>query len=304
VNASAGLSLRAHAKINLRLRVLGQRPDGYHELRTVFQSLALHDTLRFEAADEPMALACRARGVPLDARNLVWRAAELVWRAAGRSGEPRGRARIAKRIPVQGGLGGGSADGAAALVAWDRLWNAGLGVARLSELGAALGADVPFFLHGGTAVGVGRGDQLQPLDDSPGNRVVLVFPPFGVSTAEAFGWWDADHASGATPAAAATTRADDDGSRPGEAAVEIANDLEAPVARRHPVIRLIRDRLRELGAHGAAMTGSGSTVFGLFSSDPLAHAAVASLRVAGWPAIATRTATRREAGLFARFAPD
>jgi 4-diphosphocytidyl-2-C-methyl-D-erythritol kinase len=274
--------LRAHAKINVSLAVSGVRPDGYHELRTVFQSLALHDTLRFAHSDEGFAVACSAPGVPLDERNLVWKAAKLVWAAAGRPGEPGGRVRITKRIPVQSGLGGGSADAAAALVGWNRLWATRLSAERLRALARGLGADVPFFLWAGTALGVERGDEIHPLDDSPSRWVVLVFPPFGVSTPEAFRWWD-----------------EEPGRPPRTDSMPVFNDLEAPVARRHPELIEIRRALEGAGAEAAAMTGSGSTVFGFFGTRSSARAASERLRLAGWRTIVTRTATRLHAGLLA-----
>jgi 4-diphosphocytidyl-2-C-methyl-D-erythritol kinase len=283
------MRLRAHAKINLNLAVRGRRPDGYHELSTVFQSLALHDTLQLEAAGEGFTLTCSSPGVPTDGQNLVWKAARLVWEAAGRPGEPAGRVHITKRIPVQGGLGGGSADGAAALVGWNRLWEAGLSADRLHGLAVGLGADVPFFLCAGTAVGVARGDQLHPLADAPARWVVLVLPPFGVSTPEAFRWWDEDHAPAAGPDLGAGAPIPSD-------PLAVFNDLEPPVSRRHPEVRAIRARLDEAGAEAAAMTGSGSTVFGLFPASAPAAAACALLGRDGWRSLVTRTATRRLAG--------
>ncbi len=294
------MRLRACAKINRRLAVLGVRPDGYHELKTVFQSLALHDTLEFAPSPEGLAIACSTPGVPLDERNLAWKAARLVWDAAGRTGNPTGRLRITKRIPMQGGLGGGSADGAAALVGWNRLWGAGLTGPRLERLAVRLGADVPFFLLGGTALGLNRGDELQPLDDLPARWTVLVFPPFGVSTPEAFRWWDEDRrrpaaeAPGTAAAPLATGIAPEaDGAKTEE--FPGVNDLEPPVSRRHPEVRDIRCRLEQAGAEQAAMTGSGSTVFGLFTGETTARAAAAALGAAGWRTLVTRTATRDEA---------
>ena len=283
--------LRAHAKINVSLVVRGVRPDGYHELRTVFQSLALHDTLRFTDADEGLAMACSAPGIPLDERNLVWKAAQMVWEAASRRGEPRGRVRITKRIPARGGLGGGSADAAAALVGWNRLWETRLSARRLRELARRLGADVPFFLQAGTALGLERGDEIQPLDDAPSRWVVLVFPPFGVSTPDAFRWWDED--SRRLPAAGFRLPAEPES----RAAGPVFNDLEAPVSRRHPGLSEIRRALEDAGAMAAAMTGSGSTVFGLFATRLAARAASERLRLTGRRSLLTRTATRLQAGL-------
>ena len=159
---------RAHAKINLSLRVTGRRQDGYHELKTVFQALALHDSLEFKPRPGPLVLSCDDPAVPTDERNLVWQAATLVWQAAGRRGVPSGvDIRLAKRVPVQGGLGGGSADAAAALLALSALWGARLDRDALARLAARLGADVPYFLVGGRALGLGRGDEIYALQDRP-----------------------------------------------------------------------------------------------------------------------------------------
>ena len=182
---------RAFAKINLDLRVLGVRPDGYHELRTTFQSIALADTLTFTRAPGPFRIDCDDPDCPTDRRNLVWRAAEQVWKAARRRGAPRDlHVKIVKRIPMQAGLGGGSSDAAAALRALAALWRVALTRDRLHRMAAALGADVPYFLEGGTVLGLERGDRLFPLEDIPRAWVVLVVPGFGVSTKKAFSWWD------------------------------------------------------------------------------------------------------------------
>ena len=134
--------------------------------------------------------------MPLDASNLVWKAAAALWTALGRAGEIRDAViQIDKKIPVEAGLGGGSADAAAALMALGRLWG-GAPMTLLREVGATIGADVPFFLSGGTALGLGRGEEIYPLVDLPPHYVVIVRPPFGVSTAEAYGWYDEDRADG------------------------------------------------------------------------------------------------------------
>ena len=188
------LSFPAFAKVNLDLRILGVRPDGYHDLRTVFQSLALADTVTVRRDRGPLHLTCDDPQVPTDRRNLAWKAASLLWREArlGR-GEPRDVAiHLQKRIPAEAGLGGGSADAAVTLLGLNRLWKLGLDGASLSRLGARIGADVPFFLVGGTALGLGRGDDIYPLADMPKVYVVLIRPGFGVSTVEAYRWYDED----------------------------------------------------------------------------------------------------------------
>src|SRR5262249_27861878 len=156
----------------LDLRVLGIRPDGFHELRTVFQSVDLHDTLVSSDRPGPFRLRCRTAGVPVDEGNLVWRAAGALWTALGRSGPPIDTTvTLEKTIPMQAGLGGGSADAAAALAGLGRLWG-GVPMTLLREVAAGLGADVPFFLSGGTALGLGRGEEIYPLVDLPRHWVV------------------------------------------------------------------------------------------------------------------------------------
>jgi 4-diphosphocytidyl-2-C-methyl-D-erythritol kinase len=285
------LTVRAHAKVNLDLRVLGVRADGYHELRTVFQGIELHDTLVCSEQPGPFTLKCRTAGVPLDASNLVWKAAAALWTALGRAGPIRDAVvHIDKQIPLEAGLGGGSSDAAAALVALGRLWG-GAPMTLLREVGATIGADVPFFLSGGTALGLGRGEEIYPLVDLPPHFVVIVRPPFGVSTAEAYAWYDEDRASGQR-----------DENRefqqlpvpwPSRAA-QMVNDLEPPVIRRHQEIAGLKAQLREAGATAAAMSGSGSAVFGLFRSRLAATRAVKPLSRNGARALVTRTLSRAD----------
>ncbi len=291
MSTGLAVAVRAHAKINLDLRVLGTRTDGFHELRTVFQSIALHDRITCIARPGPFALSSNATGLPLDRTNLAWKAAERLWRALRRPGELAGVAvQIDKLIPVQAGLGGGSADAAATLVALARLWRAPVKPAQLVDVGATLGADVPFFLSGGTALGLGRGDEVYPLVDLPRHWIVLLVPGFGVSTVEAYGWYDADRTHGVTTAREPQFVP---GPWPSRAA-QLVNDLEAPVARRHPDIDRMRQALRSHGAVAAAMSGSGSTVFGLFQRRAEAQQAVTALSGSGWRPILTQSLGRPE----------
>lgn len=282
--------VRAHAKINLNLQVLGRRPDGYHELRTVFQALALHDTLRLTPGSGPFTLQSSDARVPPDSTNLVWRAADLLWRHLGRAGAMRDVAiRIEKCIPMKAGLGGGSADAAAALVGLACLWGQDVPAADLVTLGREVGADVPFFLTGGTAFGVGRGDEISPLPDLPPLGVLLVFPSFDVSTAEAYRWLDEDRAEGALrtsgPSDPRTLRVGD---------IEIANDFEPVVSVRHPQIAGVVTDLLDRGAVAAAMTGSGSTVFGIYERDEVLAAAARTMSRLGYSLTITRTLTRAQ----------
>ena len=285
---------RAHAKVNLDLRVLGTRADGYHELRTVFQTIELHDLLIAEEKPGPFQLKSRASGVPLDERNLVWRAGAALWKALGRGGEPCDTVvRLEKGIPPESGLGGGSADAAAALQVLARLWG-GAPVSLLREVALSVGSDVPFFLSGGTALGLGRGEEIYPLVDLPRHWIVLVRPPFGVSTAEAYGWYDEDRAAGVREPRGDLqmlpvpwpTRA-----------AQMINDLEPPVMRRYPEIGALKGSLKEAGAVAAAMSGSGSAVFGLFRTSQAASRALRLVERAGGAysvAAITRTLSRAE----------
>jgi 4-diphosphocytidyl-2-C-methyl-D-erythritol kinase len=283
-------AVRAHAKVNLDLRVLGTRPDGYHELRTVFQSIELHDLLVCAARSGPLTLSCRTAGVPLDSTNLVWIAAKRLWEALGRAGEPHDtRITIKKNIPVAAGLGGGSADAAAALVGLGKLWG-GAPLPLLRELAASIGADVPFFLSGGTALGLGRGEEIYPLVDLPPHFVVVVRPPYGVSTAETYAWYDEDRAAGLREPRELQILPVPWPTR----AAQMINDLEPPVVRRHPEIGALKTALRDAGAVAAAMSGSGSAVFGLFRSRAAARRLLRPLSKGGARALLTRTLSRAE----------
>ena len=282
------LVVRAHAKVNLDLRVFGARADGYHELRTVFQSIELHDVLTVAERPGPFAIESRSAAVPLDASNLVWKAANALWTALGRPGEPGDAlVTIEKNIPVEAGLGGGSADAAASLLAFARLWG-GAPLALLREVAAGIGSDVPFFLSGGTALGLGRGEELYPLVDLPVHWVVVVRPAFGVSTAEAYSWYDEDRAAGLKDPRELQILPVPWPSR----AAQMVNDLEAPVVRRYPEIGEIRGVLKESGAIAASMSGSGSAVFGLFRTRAAAARVLGPLATGGATTLLTRTLTR------------
>jgi 4-diphosphocytidyl-2-C-methyl-D-erythritol kinase len=286
------VTVRAHAKINLDLRVLGPRLDGYHELRTVFQSIALHDVIECVPREGPLAIECQTAGVPLDASNLVWRAAEALWRSLRRPARVRDvLIRLQKNIPLQAGLGGGSADAAATLIALARLWKVPVRPAQLTDVAASLGADVPFFLAGGTALGLGRGDEVYPLADLPRHWIVLLVPGFGVSTADAYHWYDAERELSRGGSAREPQYVP--GPWPSRAA-QMINDLEAPIARHHPEIDQMRTALRRAGALAAAMSGSGSTVFGLFQKRADALAAVDGLSGLGWRVLLTESLDRGE----------
>jgi 4-diphosphocytidyl-2-C-methyl-D-erythritol kinase len=274
------MRVRAPAKINLSLRVVGIRPDGYHELRTVFQSIDLHDELTIHRTNRALEMTCDDPACPSGGANLVWRAAEAVWKATGRSGRPRGVAlHLVKRIPMQAGLGGGSSDAAAAVRALGRLW--GVARPRQRAIAISLGADVPFFLEGGMALGLDRGDLLFPLPDRPREWVVLALPRIGVSTRDAFRWFDA----GGLHDRRRKVRLLEN--------VDWGNDLEHVVAKHHPEVAAISRTLGRAGASPALMSGSGSAVFGLFVQR---HAAVAAAERVEARFPRTRTVLSRTVG--------
>jgi 4-diphosphocytidyl-2-C-methyl-D-erythritol kinase len=287
---SRGVRVRAFAKINLLLHVGRVNADGYHAIETVFQSLALHDTVVCTPTHAAFVLACDDPAVPLDARNVVWQAARALWQELGRSGDPEGCAvTIGKRIPMLAGLGGGSADGAAALVALHAVWKGRLTPSGLASVAARVGADVPYFLVGGTAMGLGRGDEVYPLEDLAQWWVVLACPAFGVSTADAYRWIDEDRAAGRLLADGPSAHLTVWGGR----TLKIRNDLQAPVATRHGEIGHLVTLLHREGAAAAAMSGSGSTVFGLFTDESRARRAAHAAAGAGTHVTVTRTASRR-----------
>jgi 4-diphosphocytidyl-2-C-methyl-D-erythritol kinase len=244
----------AFAKINLALKVLGKRDDGYHELRTVFQTVSLRDDVELTFSK---ARGSRITAEPEIPGNLAVRAAEAL-DLGGRL-----HIRITKRIPAGGGLGGGSSDAAAVLLALPALTGRNLPLDRLLAIGGSLGSDVPFFLCGGTAAGVGRGNELYPLPSPPSVSGVLVTPGVHVSTAEAYTalarsaltWPPTSHIINSFQAFV----------WPDVTAV-FDNDFETVVFKRYPLLAQIKRRLQRQGARDVMMSGSGSAVFALFSA--------------------------------------
>ncbi len=266
------ITVRAFAKINLDLQVLGARPDGYHELRTTFQSIGLTDTLVFERTRGPFRIECDDPAFPTDRTNLIWKAAEQVMRLTRRREAPAAvTVRVEKNIPMQSGLGGGSSDAAATLRALCSLWRVRADNEELHYAATRLGADVPYFLYGGTALGFHRGDLVFPLDDIGRAWVVVVVPEFGVSTKQAFQWWDDASTAGRH---GQDRRNRQDSLRMGKSST---NDLEPVVATRHPIVTKLVRALRRRGAFHASLSGSGSAVFGMFRRRSEAQAAARTL---------------------------
>ena len=268
------LRLRAPAKLNLYLRVLGKRPDGYHELETIFERIDLADTLTFEPA-EALSLTCSDPELSCGEDNLVLKAARLLQREAGAL--KGARIHLEKRIPVAAGLGGGSSDAAATLEGLNRLWALQLPLQRLTDLAAALGSDVPFFLAPQPfAIGRGRGERCEPLESPLQLTHVLVVPPERLSTAEIY----AGSQFPLTPSGRSLSmiaHALRNGSLR-ELADGLWNDLEPEAIRRCPVIATIDAHLNDLGCLGVRMSGSGSAVFGLCADSAHAHEVAARIR--------------------------
>src|SRR5579864_1547087 len=252
--------VRALAKINLDLRVLAKRPDGYHELRTIFQTISLADTL--DIAFTPGRKTAIEIDDPLEIPgNLAVQAAELALEAMGVAG--RVEIRLAKRIPMGAGLGGGSSDAAAVLLALPPLARRLMAMPRLYGAAAALGSDVPFFLLGGTAVGIGRGAELFPLPDRSPQTGLLVAPGVHVSTADAYRRLSPRLTSESQQNKIVTFQSLWWGGGVGETA---RNDFEAVMFQQVPHLARLKKRLLAAGASRALMTGSGSALFGLFRS--------------------------------------
>lgn len=281
------MEIKAHAKINLSLDILGLRPDGFHNLSTIMQSLELHDVLEVDPTrNGGIAVECNDPEVPRGLGNIVFKAAELMKKEYGCS---RGaRIYINKNIPVAAGLAGGSTDAAAVLKALDRLWDLDIGQDNLLRLGEKIGSDVPFCLIGGTVAAAGRGEELTPLPACRGWGVVLVKPPFGFSTARAYSLYDT-LPGGPHPDSEALAEAVRRRDMRGVAGL-LGNVLERVTASVHPEILEIKKALISAGAAGALMSGSGPTVFGLCSGLDEARLVASRLKLPGCRIIATETA--------------
>ena len=258
----------AFAKVNLCLHVIGRRPDGFHELRTIFQTVSLRDKLELSLTKkDEISLEVKNSEIPAGPENLVWRAIDAM-RSELKLNDGV-HARLEKRIPVARGLGGGSSDAAAALIGMMRLTKKNLPLERLMEIAASLGADVPFFLFGGRALAVNRGDEIYPLPNAPKRTIVVISPKgIGVSTKDAYAWLSAELTKRPEPpkiwgfCALCWSRQE-----------AVSNDFEGPVFRRHPRLGEIRDGLLKRGAADAALAGSGSAVFGIFRNPARARRA-------------------------------
>jgi 4-diphosphocytidyl-2-C-methyl-D-erythritol kinase len=276
------LQLKAPAKVNYRLDVLGKRGDGYHELRMVMQRVDLCDELEIALTETPgIRVVCGKTGVPDGPGNIAWRAADALLKLSGR--QVGIDISITKRIPVAAGLGGGSSDAASVLMGVNELLGLGLSDQRLMEIGVKLGADVPFFIFKRPALAEGIGDKLTALDQVPSLWVVLVNPGIHVSTAWVYQNLQLTNKADVAIISRSYSSLD-------EVCELLSNDLEPVTCTRFPQISELKELLIAAGARGSLMSGSGSTVFGLFADEATARqAAVEMVKHRGWFAVAVRT---------------
>jgi len=264
------MRLRSCAKINLGLEIVRKRPDGYHDIRTLFQSIDLADRIELEpTADGRIRLEGDDPAIPWDETNLVHRAAQLL---RERSGTVAGAfIRVSKAIPAGKGLGGGSSNAALTLYGLNRLWSAGLGPEDLASLALRLGSDVPYFLRGGLCLGESRGETLTPLPDLAPLACVLAFPPYPILTADVY----------ASVGPSLTSEGKDSKImrflETGDLG-PLENALEHVILRRHPELEDLKRFFLGRGATLSLVTGSGSAVFGLFSGKDQARKALDELR--------------------------
>lgn len=284
------LTLPSFAKINWTLEILGKRPDGYHELRTLLQTVDLADTLHFRRSEAGTSLVCDHPGVPLGEENLVYRAVSLLREAVGV--QEGVQIEIEKRIPMAGGLGGGSSNAAVTLLALQSLWEVSLPPRELFRLASRLGADVPFFLLGGTALGVGRGDEVYPMAELSAPLLLLVNVGLPVPTREVYGALPPELT---TPGPISmmplsfevvylseSSHNNEGQGSPRKIGDWLYNDLEKVVYPRFPLLREVKESLLACGASGVLLSGSGSSLFAVFDNIPAREEAVRFCQQSGW----------------------
>jgi len=283
------LYVRSFAKVNLGLSVLGRRPDGFHEIRTVLQTIDLCDELEFWPCRE-LRIECHGSEVLRNEDNLVWKAATALARRM--SAAEGSEIVVRKRIPLGSGLGGGSSNAAATLLGLTRFWNLGVPAAELQNLASELGSDVPFFLCGGTALGVGRGEEIRPLPELPSVFLVVIYPGISISTAAAYG---ALNLTLTSPDGANRIASFCDSTQEGAGCLTgIFNDFETAILPAYPAIREAKMFLEEKGAVATLLSGSGSSVFGFFNDEESALAASRGSVRETWRVFPAKTLSRAE----------
>jgi 4-diphosphocytidyl-2-C-methyl-D-erythritol kinase len=285
----SALLVRSFAKINLALAVLGKRPDGFHEIRTVFQSIDLHDRIEIRPSSRLQLDCADLPGTPVES-NLVWKSAKALSESVPSC--PGAHITLRKRIPAGAGLGGGSSNAAATLIGLTRFWGIDLPDGKLQTLAAGLGSDVPFFLQGGTALGTGRGEEIYPLPELPAAHLVVLYPGIHVSTAEAYGSLKlaltSQEAAHRIQGFCGRLRGDLD------CLTGIFNDFEASILPAYPAIAEAKAFLTSRGATVTLLSGSGSSVFGFFLDEESALAASKAVRQEAWRVFPAKTLSRAE----------
>ncbi|MFO7945929.1 MAG: 4-(cytidine 5'-diphospho)-2-C-methyl-D-erythritol kinase [Armatimonadota bacterium] len=271
---------RAPAKINIGLEIVGRRDDGYHDLVTIFQTVGLYDTVTVRRASH-MSMTATGLAVPTDETNLCLRAARAYFEAAGESGGCQ--LALHKDIPIGAGLGGGSSDAASTLRALDRLFGHEV---DLHEIAEGIGSDVPFFLHGGTALGEGRGEKLTPAPRPVSAHVLLAKPEVNVNTAHAYSLLTPEDYSSGEKTRRLFERLSG-GAAPGEEADLITNGFQNVIEKVYPPVRKLREHIEATEAAAVVMSGSGSCVFGLFDQMAAAETAANELQRRGYWSLAT-----------------
>jgi 4-diphosphocytidyl-2-C-methyl-D-erythritol kinase len=318
------VTVRSFAKINVGLRIGALRTDGFHELLTVYQTIALHDVIRVQVGrGTGIEIRSDDSRVPKDQSNTCYRIVERAMAAL----KARGRAviEIEKRLPVQGGLGGASGNAVAALLALERALKKELPGPERLRIAAEVGSDLPLFLVGGTILGVGRGEEVYPLQDLPAVACVVITPGVGVSTPKAFADWDALQARELTSADPSDRMSEfgrvlsawlsaPDGTKSGKGLsgvpargrgraetplldlvrTGIENDFERVVFPQYPELLEVKGVVERAGAFYASLSGSGSAIYGVFATRMAAQKAAAKLQKMGVKALATTTLTRRQ----------
>lgn len=292
IDRMTSFTLPAFAKINWFLRVLGRRGDGFHELCTLLQTVSLCDKLTFTENDK-LIFTCDEKSVPNDEENLVWRAAKAIQTGFGI--DKGARIHLEKKIPAPGGLGGGSADAAVALIGLTRLWKIAINFTELCRIGAELGSDVPFFFYGGTALGTGRGTDIFPAAEINEKYMLIVTPPADVPTKTAFARLNAPRLTNETPESILKICRNEAEKLNSRHSV-LENDFEPSVFQIEPEIKRVREKLLELGAVRARMSGSGASVFAVFDKEETRQATLKALQEEeyNWRKFAVATVSREE----------
>ncbi|MGO9244329.1 MAG: 4-(cytidine 5'-diphospho)-2-C-methyl-D-erythritol kinase [Verrucomicrobiia bacterium] len=286
---TAPLTVFSPAKINLYLRILGKRPDGYHEIETLMLPLGFGDEITLRPHKDGLMLECDNPSLPTDDSNLALRAARQL---AERCGVKRGaKIALTKRTPLAAGLGGGSSNAAAVLLGLKQLWGLQADDSILHELAAGMGSDINFFMAGGAGLCRGRGERIEAIPCKLSASVLLVNPGFGISTKWAYETWAKAAAESrltvSPPQVSLLLRALAEDDLAGVSRC-LFNSLEAPSIRKFPVLELIKNAMRDNGASGALMSGSGATVFGLFADPKAAEKSALRVREQFGPSMWTK----------------